>query len=410
MRTPWSVLGTLAWRNLWRNHRRTLIMLAAISIGVWAMIFLTAVMRGMVDDMVLGSIQTLPGHVQIHHASYRDDPSVANSIGSPDQALLAALAAEEVVAWTERVKVPAMISSERDARGVTLVGMDPEAELPLTTLADEIVEGRYLEGVDDGGLLIGAKLASRLETRLGKRVVVMSQDPDNEIADRGFRVVGIYRAKLQATEEMYVYAGRAVVQKMLRLESRVSEIAVLGENYRDVDALYAGLEQAASAELEVLPWFELDTYMGAAMTMMDGFVLVWMVVVFIALSFGLVNTLVMAVFERVREIGMMQALGMRPSAILYQILLESFLLLSLGLLLGDLLAWASVQALRDGIDVSVVGEGMEWAGYGSVIHLSLQLRDVMLANAVVIVLGLAASLLPAWRASRYRPIEALNKT
>jgi ABC-type antimicrobial peptide transport system permease subunit len=135
-----------------------------------------------------------------------------------------------------------------------------------------------------------------------------------------------------------------------------------------------------------------------------------MVVVFLALSFGLVNTLVMAVFERVREIGMMLALGMRPSSILWQILLESFLLLALGLLIGDVLAWASVQLFRDGIDVSGVAAGMEMAGYGSVIHLSLLFKDVLLANTVVIVLGLLASVLPAWRAAHYEPIEAINKT
>jgi ABC-type antimicrobial peptide transport system permease subunit len=104
------------------------------------------------------------------------------------------------------------------------------------------------------------------------------------------------------------------------------------------------------------------------------------------------------------------ALGMRPSAILFQILLESFLLLGIGLLIGDLLAWASTQALSDGIDVSMVAEGMEMAGYGSVIHLSLQAKDVLLANTVVIVLGILASILPAWRAAHYEPVEAINKT
>jgi ABC-type lipoprotein release transport system permease subunit len=410
MSVPWRVLSILAWRNLWRNHRRTTIMLAAIAIGVWAMIFLTAVLRGMVDDMVQGSIDTLPGHVQIHHAKYRDDPSRSNSIEPPDASLLAVLSSREVHAWSQRVKVPAMISSERDARGVTLVGIEPLAETQMTPLAQQIVEGRYLLSNDDKGLIIGAKLADRLETRLGKRVVVMSEGPDNNVADRGFRIVGIYQAKLQATEEMYVYTSREVAQDMLELGAQVSEIAALGHNYRDVDGVYHSIKNAAPDNVQVLPWYELDRYTGTALGMMDGFVLVWMVVVFLALSFGLVNTLVMAIFERVREIGMMLALGMRPSAILFQILLESFLLLGIGLLIGDLLAWASTQALSDGIDVSMVAEGMEMAGYGSVIHLSLQAKDVLLANTVVIVLGILASILPAWRAAHYEPVEAINKT
>jgi ABC-type lipoprotein release transport system permease subunit len=146
------------------------------------------------------------------------------------------------------------------------------------------------------------------------------------------------------------------------------------------------------------------------LNMMDGFVLVWIIVIFLALSFGLVNTLMMAVFERVREIGLMQALGMKPSAILYQILLESLLLLALGLVLGNLLAIASILPLQDGIDVSSVAEGMEMMGASSVLYPALKLKDLLLANSVVIVLGILTSLLPAWRASQYRPVEAIAKT
>jgi ABC-type lipoprotein release transport system permease subunit len=129
-----------------------------------------------------------------------------------------------------------------------------------------------------------------------------------------------------------------------------------------------------------------------------------------ALSFGLVNTLMMAIFERVREIGLMQALGMKPLAIMIQILLESCLLLLLGLLLGNVLALGSILPVRDGIDISVVAEGMEMMGAASTLYPALKWNDLLLANGVVIVLGILTSLLPAWRASQYRPVEALTKT
>jgi ABC-type lipoprotein release transport system permease subunit len=145
------------------------------------------------------------------------------------------------------------------------------------------------------------------------------------------------------------------------------------------------------------------------MRVMDGFVLVWIVVIFLALSFGFVNTLVMAVFERVREIGLMLALGMRPSSVLGQIVIESLLLLSIGLVIGNVLAVASVIPLSDGIDVSIVGEGMEMFGYSTMLYPSLETQDVVLANVVVLILGFLASLSPAWRASRYEPVEAITK-
>ncbi len=405
---PVAVLFRLAWRNLWRNYRRTIIMLAAVTLGVWAMLFMTAVMRGMVDDMVRTAVRSLPGHVQIHHPKYRDDPSIANSMPPPDQLLLDALAQAGVVAWAGRVRVPAVITSERDTRGTTLVGIDPEAETGLSFVADDIVEGRFLGSPDDKGLIVGRKMIDDLETRLGRRVVVMSQDPDNEIIDRGFRIVGVYEAKLENLEEAFVFTGRRYAQSMLNMDESISEIAVLGKSYRDVSDL-SHLKQLEGSAREVLPWYELDAYLGTMLSTMDGFVLVWIIVVFLTLSFGLVNTLVMSVFERIREIGLMQALGMRPSMILMQVLLETFLLLAVGLAAGNLLAVVSVAALSDGIDLSIVSEAMQWMGVANVLYPALEIRDLVTTNVVVIVLGLLAGLSPAWRASRYQPVEALTK-
>lgn len=406
---PFKAMLILAWRNLWRNYRRTLIMLAAITVGVWAMIFMTALMRGMVDDMLLNGIRNLPGEVQIHHPEYRDDPSINNSIAMPDAKLLKAMQQAKVKTWTGRIRVPAVISSERDSRGMTLLGVDPKSEIKIGFDIESIIEGRFLTSSHDTGIIIGAKMAERLETRLGKRVVIMSQDPENNIADRGFRIVGIYKAKMASQEERVVYAGLETVQTLLKLNDKISEIAITGENYRQVDAWYGLIKKAAGDHLETLPWYEADVYLGSMLGIMDGFVLIWMIVVFLALSFGLVNTLMMVVFERIHEIGLMLALGMRPTMILYQILLESFLLLTLGLILGNAFALFSIIPLRDGIDISAVAQGMEMMGTSSVLYPALKLNDMLLANVVVIVLGLLASILPAWRAARYDPVEAMGK-
>jgi ABC-type lipoprotein release transport system permease subunit len=410
MNMRFKAILTLSWRNLWRNHRRTLIMLAAISVGVWAMIFMTALMRGMVDDMLHQGIRVLPGHIQIHHPDFRDDPSVVNSIAAPDGELLSALDDAATKLWTTRVKVPSIISSERESRGVNLLGVEPVAENAITAIGEQIIEGRFLNTEDDRGIVIGAKLAQRLETRLGKRVVVMSQDPDNNIADRGFRIVGIYKAKLPGLEEINVYAGRGTLQKLLKLGDQVSEIVIIDEDFRDVETLYRKIKAATPKGLETRAWYELDTYLNSMLNMMDGFVLVWIIIIFLALSFGLVNTLAMAVFERVREIGLIQALGMRPGMIVYQILLESLLLLLIGLSIGNLLAVVTIIPLESGMDVSAVAEGMAMMGASSMLYPNLTLDDMIIANLVVILLGTSTAILPAWRAAKLDPVQAINST
>jgi ABC-type lipoprotein release transport system permease subunit len=399
-----AILARLAWRNLWRNHRRTFIMLAAIVLGSWAMIFMTALMRGMVTEVIKDGISALPGHVQVHHPKYRDDPSVANLIPIPDSEMSAKFAAAGLKGWASRVRVPAVITSEYDSRGVTLLGIDPERERGLTFIDYDEIDGRFLESVDDPGIVIGRKLARTLETEIGKRIVIMSQDPDNEIADRGFRVVGLFTANVTAFEEAFVFAGKST-----SIGDRTSELFAVGDDYRNVDAVYSQVTELVDAGVEVKSWFELDAYLGTMLKVMDGFLLVWVIVIFLALSFGLVNTLVMAVFERVREIGLMLALGMKPRNILGQIIIESLMLLTIGLVIGTALAWLAVQPIKEGIDVSIVAEGMDMWGMSSVLYPELLLRDVILANVVVLVLGFFASLSPAWRAAHYEPVEAITK-
>ncbi|MDH4055457.1 MAG: FtsX-like permease family protein [Gammaproteobacteria bacterium] len=403
------VLFRLAWRNLWRNHRRTIIMLGAVGVGVWAMIFMTALTRGMVDQMVIDSIGVLPGHVQMHHPDFQDDPSISNRIPFQEAELQERFAGAGFKAWASRVRVPAVISSERESRGVTLLGVDPDAERDISFFDYDAVDGRYLTDASDQGIVIGKKLAETLETGIGKRVVLMSQDPDNDIADRGFRVIGLYAATTKSVEESYAYIGKSTAQQMLNIGDETTEVVFLGDDYRDIEGTYKAVSSVVDASVSVLRWHEIDTYLGTMMRVMDGFVLIWVVVIFMALSFGLVNTLVMAVFERVREIGLMLALGMKPGSILGQILIESMLLLTLGLAAGNALAWATVVPLEDGIDISIVAEGMEMWGASSMLYPKLYASDMILATGVVLLLGFLASLAPAWRASRYKPVEAITK-
>jgi len=404
-----AVLAQLAWRYLWRNHRRTIIMVSAIAVGAWAMIFMTAFSRGMVDQMIVDGISALPGHVQVHNPDFLDDPSVNNRIEIPEAELEARFRDSGFDAWASRVRVPAVITSERDSRGVTLLGIDPAAERGFSFVDYDKVDGRFLTGVDDAGIVIGSRLADKLETEVGKRVVIMSQNPENEIADRGFRVVGLFHARMPAFEESYVFVGRRTAQELLGIGDSTTEIFFFGDDYRDVEPTFDAVSAAFDDSVAVRRWTDIDTYLATMLRVMDGFVLVWVVVIFLALSFGLVNTLVMAVFERIREIGLMLALGMKPSMILGQVVLESMLLLTAGLAIGDLLAWASIVPLEDGVDISIVAKGMEMMGAASVLYPQLNISDVVLANIVVLVLGFFASLSPAWRASRYEPVEAITK-
>jgi ABC-type lipoprotein release transport system permease subunit len=359
----------------------------------------------MVDQMIADGISVIPGHVQVHNPDYLDDPSVNNRIALTGAELEERFGEAGFAAWASRVRVPAVITSERESRGVTLLGIDPDAERAFSFVDYGKVDGRFLEGPDDNGVVIGAKLAETLETEVGKRVVLMSQDPDNEIADRGFRVVGLFHANMDVYEESYAFIGKRTAQKMLRIGDTVSELVFVGSDYRNVEPVYEKVSASVDDSVKVSRWTEVDTYLGTMLGVMDGFMLVWVIVIFLALSFGLVNTLVMAVFERVREIGLMLALGMKPMSILGQIIIESMMLLAVGLLIGDVLAYVTVKPLESGIDISIVAKGMEMFGASSILYPKLYMDDVILSNVVVLVLGFLASLSPEALYGRRDPVE-----
>jgi ABC-type lipoprotein release transport system permease subunit len=398
----------LAWRNLWRHRRRTLVMLFALLLGVWAMIAMAALVRGSMEQHIRKEILNLTGHVQIHAPGYRDDPAVERRFAVP-ASLQAALTEAPITAASARVRLPAVISSEYESAGVMLVGIDPRRERGLSFIDTAVRDGRDLASVDDPGLVLGRKLAERLETGLGRRVVLMSQDVHNQIGDRGFRVVGIFDADPEAMETGYVFIGRDIAQQLLGMDHEVSEIAVMTGDRNHLEAVVARL-RAAAPGLDVAPWTEVQPLLVLMEKVNNVVLLVWFAVVFAAMAFGLINTLLMAVFERTREFGLFQALGMPPRFILGQVLVESLILLALALVLGNAAAWATVASLEGGIDLSMFAEGLQLVGVSPVIFPTLATGDVLVANAVVVVLGVLASLYPAWRASRYVPVEAITRT
>jgi len=404
------LLITLGWRNLWRHSKRTLVILFAITLGVWFMIISAGMMIGIIEQQLQDTIMNLTGHAQIHRPMFRDDPAIEHSMPPPSDALRKILNSDDVKQWSMRVRQPAVVMSERESRGVTLVGIDPAREKGLSFIGKPVVEGRGLESVDDSGIIIGRRMAEKLQTEVGKRIVIMSQDKDNEVADRGFRIVGLFQAELEATETAYVFTGLKTTQKLLGMGDDISEISLMTASREGLDPLVQRLRQAAP-RLEAKSWKELEPLVVTAMALYENFMIFWYLIIFIAMAFGLTNTLLMAVFERTRELGLFQALGMRPRFIVGQVLIESFILLAIGVVIGNLAGVFTTNVIfADGIDLSAFSRGMEQFTMASTMYFTLRAKDILTINLLVIILGLVASLYPAVKAARFVPVEAITRT
>ncbi|MEJ2102766.1 MAG: ABC transporter permease [Desulfobacterales bacterium] len=403
----------LAWRNIWRNPRRTIVILVAVFIGVWSMVLLGALMRGIAVGMIKNGIATLTGHIQIHHKGYHDDPAIENSI---TDAQLVEKTLNELLPpgalWSSRVRVNAIVNNARHSSGVTMVGIDPAKEAKVSFIGTAISSGRYLEPNDSDGIVIGEALLEKFETRIGHKLVLMSQDANQEIASRAFRIVGTFKAEMESTEKQFVFVTLAASQKMLKLGAGISEISiVLPQGYENLDVYYKLKSVLPSDKFEVHSWQELLPFQTAYLKILDGFMWFWFLIVFVAMGFGVVNTTLMAVFERMREFGLMKALGMKPWWILREVLVESFLILICGMVIGNFMGFLSIYALSgSGIDLSALAAGAEYAGMTRIIYPAVAIKDVIVANLTILLLGLLVSLYPAIKASRFTPVQALAHT
>jgi ABC-type lipoprotein release transport system permease subunit len=399
----------LAWRNLWRNKRRTFIILAAISVGVWAMVFFNAFLAAWLASSLRESIITLTGHAQIHAPHYLDDPSIEYRLSPPTEPLLTLLNSPVVAAWSQRVRVPAVLMSAHATAPITLVGIVPESERNLSFIATATKKGNYLSSPQDKGILLGAKLAKRLETGLGKRVVLMSQGVDGSITERGFPIRGIFTASQEATETAWVFVGIQTAQQMLKMNQAFSEIALVLRDIQQLPTFLPQLQQVVPT-LDVASWQTLQPLTQALFQMSEGVTGLLVIIMFIAMAFGIVNTLLMAVFERIRELGLLQALGMRPGLILGQVLLESALLIGLGILAGIMLGSATILAFHNGIDLSGFASAIAYWGAEKVLYPQLNYSDLLFIGGLVWLLGIIVSCYPAWQATQYTPVIAMNRS
>lgn len=405
---PIGLLVNLSVRNLFRHRRRTVMLLAAICVAVAGVTVLNSLIRGFQQDMRDAAVENLTGHIKVLAPGYRDDPSIEKSFEiargwQPD------LPAAELAGWAPRIRVPAVVMSERETRGVQLVGVEPARE-DISFLGDVPVTGARLEGPDDNRVLVGRALAEQLETDVGYRLVIITQGADGLNREAGFRVAGLFDADGTGLEKAFVFTGMNYLQSLLDTGA-VTEVSIRlqgAEQLPQERPLIARLRDTFTG-LDVLRWEELEPQAAAMFAFADMAVFIWFLIMMGALIFGLVNTLVTAVLERTREFGMLRAVGMRSGAVVVQVLIESTLVMLAGVLIGlgagSLLIWA----LSDGIDLSQWAQGVEMAGMRSVLIPRLLPGDLLLVAGLSLVMGALASLYPAWRAVKIEPLEALRR-
>jgi len=407
----------MAWRNVWRNWRRTVIAGIAIALGLTLILFFDGMLNGM-DEALYGNIVRLQGgNVQVHAPGFREK---ANSLPliplvEPGPMVDASLSQTNVIAASQRIRTGGMVSNQEGTLAVAITGIEPEQEAPVNMIAENIVQGRWLKADDEDQMLIGQAMADSLELGVGDRVTLVGRDTHQQMRRRTMTVVGIYDLNMSDIEKGLVYISLLEAQTLFDLRDQATEIAVylsqVGQESQAVNvlgALFPGYEVDA--------WNTLDPSLEDMRKIQDQIMDIFGLVILLIAGVGILNLMLMAVFERTREIGLLAAMGLKRGETVLLFLLEGVMIGLVGALAGCLIGGVMGAYLgRVGIDWATIYGGVELSEFGDMFGLMgdrLYVKiglGVLLQRALTVgIISALASLYPAWQASKREPADALH--
>lgn len=403
------MIWSISWRNVWRNKLRSAVIVASIAVGIFAGVFTWAFYAGMVNQRIQTAIMTEASHIQLHNKNYLENPDQKFYISDMDSIVDNIEILSEVKAVSRRTIVNAMATSAETGSGVKIMGIDPQSEKNVTNLYSYIVEGTYFEGGGRNPVVIGEKLAEKLSVKLRSRIVLTLQNMDGTLTTDLFRVEGIYRTSNSMYDETNIFGRHEDLTNLIGLDEGAGhEIAVLLRDNKQLSQVKDILLNSYP-NLDIRTWKELKPDVSLVEETMNFSMYVFMGIILAALIFGIINTMLMAVLERVKELGMLMAVGMNKIRVFTMIVLETVFLSIQGGIAGIIIGYlVTIIFNRSGIDLSAWAEAYEKLGYETMVYPEANVGIAIQVTIMVLVAGMVASIYPAIKALRLKPAEALH--
>ncbi len=407
----------LAWRNVWRNPRRTALSVAATVFAVFLVVLSVGMATGVHEKMIEDAVRLASGHVAISGLGYRKSMTLEQFIPWDGRVEAALERAEGLRGWAPRISSFALLSLGNHSQGGMVIGVDPVRERSVTTFADKLNQGRFVADNPVPGqreIVLGRKLADKLGAAIGDRVLLYGIAYSLETAYELFTLVGTLALPEPRLERNLAIIHIADASEFYVYEDRITEVALLATDADHADALLSSVSSALDAELgdqlEVQSYVQMIPELVQLIMIDDVGMYITLVILIVVVGFGILNTILMAILERARELGVILALGLRPAALFRMIYLESMMLAGVGLLIGlglavPLLAWL------DGIEIPLGGDiAKTTESFGMEPVMTFVLRPLNPIGSMITIVFVAAlaALYPALKASRARPVDALR--
>jgi putative ABC transport system permease protein len=399
----------IAWKNVWRSRGRSMVVMGAIVVGIWALLFGTGFMNGFMVSYMADIINHDVSNIQVHHPEFKTDYDIKFYIPDGEKK------AQELRTWqgvrgaTTRTIVNGMIASSRKASGTQIRGIDVQNEAIVTQLDSLISEGKYFEGIKRNPIVIGEKLAEELKVKVRSKVVLTFNDGNGDITAAAFRVVGIAKSSSLKINGQYAFVRQMDLLKILANGNHVHELAIVTDSQIDEELLVAKYNKKYGGDIAE-SWRIVAPEVALMQEMYSQMLYILLVIIMLALVFGIVNTMLMAVLERMRELGMLMAIGMNKLRVFLMVMVETIYLSIVGAPIGLLVGWLTILYFQNtGVDLSNYSEGLESFGYSSILYPYLEPDAYIIVTVGVVVTAFVGAIYPAWKAVKLNPVEALHK-
>lgn len=403
------MIWSISWKNIWRSKVRSIVVITAIALGLTAGIFSSAFFTGMVNQRVNQAISNEISHIQIHNPDFKETTDLANYIQKTSEVYDLVKANPEIIGVSKRIVIYSMVASAETAAGVKITGINPDDEKMVSGISTKMIDGEYFEGVSRNPVVIGKKLADKLKVKVRSKVVITLQDMEKNITGGAFRIAGIYESANTGFDENNIYVRDTDLIRLTALPEGVChEIAILTSD-NEMSMVVDDQLKSQLPDLQVENWKEISPEMSYMTEVMGLYNYIFIVIILFALLFGIINTMLMVVLERRKELGMLLAIGMSKGRVFSMIMLETVLLSLTGGILGILMGWAvSGYFGKNPINLSRWGEGYAQLGYDTIVYTTIEPSQFIVVTIMVIFTGIIAALYPAYKALRYDPAEALR--
>jgi len=401
------MLLKLAWRNIWRQRRRSLIVMTSIIIGNASILLYDSIAIGFTSQKLDNEIGTHVSHIQINSEGYNDNKVIGNKIDNPELVEKQLLNIPFVANYSPRIITFGMVTSAENSSGARLVGINPDKESRITSIKSLIVKGEYVGNISD--ILIGTDMAEKLNADIGDKIVMIAAAVDGSVQSELFRVCGIFRSSSSEFNKNYVYVHIEAADIMLKMDKAVTQFALVIDNTENTLYYKKTITNVLGQEYEIFTYADLLPLLIVYVDLAKQIMIILYIIIGIAILFGIINTMLMSVFERIQEIGVLMSVGMRNNKIFLMIVQEAFLLGTLGTLIGMIIGLAFYYYFAStGIDLSSFSESLESFGIGTLIYPILDQTIILRSLIIMPLTTVIGAIYPAIKAIKLQPTEAMR--